>query len=138
MLERQQKRNEIGVPIDAMLLVSVRKLSVRKNHKIGVQALQKLPETYWYVIVGKGDLKENLMNLDQTGRLELLGYRTDIVELLHCSDVFVFPSLQEGLLVAFMEAMACGLPVVCSKIRGNVDLVEQEDGVVFTPYDVEK
>lgn len=100
-------------------------LSVRKNHKVVVEALQELPDDYWYVIVGKGELKDELMALDHTGRLKLLGYRRDIVELLWASDLFVFPSLQEGLPVALMEAMASGINVVASHIRGNVDLIDE-------------
>ena len=47
-------------------------------------------------------------------------------------DIFVFPSLQEGLPVALMEAMACGLPCVASEIRGNVDLInEDKNGYLF-------
>ena len=86
--------------------------------------MQRLPDDYWYVIVGKGDLKDELERIDTTGRLKLLGFRTDIVDLLHASDLFVFPSLQEGLPVALMEAMAAGVNVVASKIRGNTDLVD--------------
>ncbi len=100
-------------------------MSVRKNHKVVVEALQELPDDYWYVIVGKGELKDELMALDHTGRLKLLGYRRDIVELLWASDLFVFPSLQEGLPVALMEAMASGINVVASHIRGNVDLIDE-------------
>lgn len=127
---------EIGVPNDAVLLLSVGELSARKNHKVVVQALQELPENFWYVIVGKGGLREELMGLDHTGRLKMLGYRTDIVDLLHASDVFVFPSLQEGLPVALMEAMTSGLPVVCSRIRGNTDLVDEKQ-CLFEPMDVD-
>ena len=94
LTERQQKRIEIGVPLDAKLLISVGELSTRKNHKVVVQALQELPGNYWYIIVGKGSLRDELESIDHTGRLKLLGYRTDIAELLQCSDVFVFPSLQ--------------------------------------------
>ena len=117
------KRVEIGIPIDAKLLIFVGELSVRKNHKVVVEALQILPDDYWYVIVGKGDLKNELEGLDKTGRLKLLGYRTDVVDLLHASDLFIFPSLQEGLPVALMESMAAGLPCVASDIRGNRDLM---------------
>ncbi len=125
LLAWQQKRTEIGVPWNAKLLISVGELSVRKNHKVVVEALQELPDDYWYVIVGKGELKDELMALDHTGRLKLLGYRRDIVELLWASDLFVFPSLQEGLPVALMEAMASGINVVASHIRGNVDLIDE-------------
>jgi len=123
ILRLQQKRIEIGVPLDCKLLISVGELSVRKNHKVVVKALQKLSDEFWYVIVGKGDLRDELMSLDQTGRLKLLGFRTDIVDLLHCSDLFVFPSLQEGLPVALMEAIVSNIPCIASDIRGNEDLI---------------
>ena len=106
IIKRQEKRAELGVPNDAKLLISVGELSVRKNHKVIVEALQKLLDNSWYIIVSKGELKEELQKIDKTGRLKLLGFRTDIVELLHTSDMFLFPSLQEGLPVALMEAIA--------------------------------
>ena len=59
--------------------------------------------------------------------VRFVGFRKDIHEILQCSDCFVLSSFREGLSVALMEAMSEGLPVVCSKIRGNVDLIE--DGV---------
>lgn len=136
LYKRQVKRKEIGIPFDATLLISVGELSVRKNHRVVVEALQELPDNYWYVIVGKGELKDELEAMDKTGRFRLLGFRTDIVELLHCSDLFVFPSLQEGLPVALMEAMASGLPVVCSRIRGCTDLVEEQGDCMFTPESI--
>lgn len=128
------------MPWDAKLLISVGELSVRKNHKVVVQALNEINnlETY-YIIVGIGDLKDDLESADKTGRLKLLGFRTDIVDLLHCSDLFVFPSLQEGLPVALMEAMACGLPCLASRIRGNIDLMKgQYDGVLFAASDLDE
>ena len=124
ILKRQEKRAEIGIPVDAKLLISVGELSVRKNHKVVVEALQSLPDDYWYVIIGKGQLKERLKAMDNTGRLKLLGFRTDIVELLHSADLFVFPSLQEGLPVALIEALSSGVPCVASNIRGNNDLMD--------------
>ncbi len=96
------------------------------------------PEIY-YIIVGRGKLKDELESADKTGRLKLLGFRTDIVDLLHCSDLFVFPSLQEGLPVALMEAMASGLPCIASRIRGNVDLIEGQDyGDLFSASDIDE
>lgn len=66
--------------------------------------------------------------------MKLLGFRSDIPGLLKSSDLFVFPSLQEGLPVALMEAMSSGIDVICSRIRGNMDLIS--DGY-FEAYDVE-
>ena len=121
-----QKRIELGVPEDAILLLSVGELSARKNHIIIIKAMQNLPDNYWYVIVGQGKLKSDLKGEDKTGRVIFLGYRNDIPELMRCADVFVFPSLQEGLPVALMEAMACKLPCVGSDIRGNRDLLPHD------------
>lgn len=134
---RENKRKEIGVPENARLLISVGELIERKNHKAVVRALQNLPDDYWYVIVGKGELRDELMELDKTGHLILLGFRTDIRELLWSSDLFVFPSVQEGLSVALMEAMSAGLPCIVSKIRGNTDLIKDED-LLFEPNDVQR
>lgn len=140
LLHWQEKRTELGIPLEAKLLISVGELSVRKNHKVVVEALNEIdnPETY-YIIVGRGNLKEELESADQTGRLKLLGFRTDIVDLLHCSDLFVFPSLQEGLPVALMEAMASGLQCIASRIRGNTDLMEgQYHGNLFSASDLDE
>ena len=84
-----------------------------------------------YVAVGLGECEDEdrrlVGELGLEGRVILTGYREDVEELLHMADCFVFPSLQEGLPVSLMEAMAAGVPVVCSAVRGNMDLVT--DGV---------
>lgn len=130
LLKWQLKRKEVGVPLDGKVIISIGELSKRKNHKVVVEALQNLPNNYWYVIVGRGALREKLKEIDSTNRLIFLGYRTDIVDLLDISDIFAFPSLQEGLPVALMEALATGISCVASKIRGNVDLLEKGNGIV--------
>ena len=91
----------------------------------------------YYVIAGKGNLQDHLRalidDLGLTNRVKLLGYRKDIPELCKAADVFLFPSFREGLSVSVMEAMACGLPVICSKIRGNTDLIDENGGELFDP-----
>ena len=61
----------------------------------------------------------------------MLGFRSDVADIFAASDIYVFPSHQEGLPVALMEAMSVGMPVVCSKIRGNTDLIEEGIGGYF-------
>lgn len=130
---RNAKRTEIGLKENDLVLLSVGELIPRKNHEVVIQALAELKNTetytyFQYLICGQGALKEELQQLARDLKVEdkvhFLGYRTDIPQLCNCSDLFVFMSLQEGLPVALMEAMACGLPVVCSNIRGNTDLIE--------------
>lgn len=132
-----EKRREIGLGDDDFVMLNVGELSPRKNQPVAVEALALLPDNVHLVICGQGPDHEALVQLAESlgvaNRLHLLGYRSDIAEIIAASDAFVFPSLQEGLPVAVMEAMACGLPVVASKIRGiDPDLiVDHESGLVL-------
>lgn len=140
--DRNEVRKSMGVPEDCVLLFSIGELNINKNHQVVLKALAKLDnKNVHYAIAGVGDQKENLVNLakelDVENQFHLLGYRTDALKLYHGADIFVFPSFREGLSVSMMEAMASGLPIVCSKIRGNVDLVQNED-VQFSPFDAEE
>ena len=64
--------------------------------------------------------------LGVSDRVIFAGYRTDVIKFYNEADVFLFPSLREGLSVAVMEAMAMGVPVICNDIRGNIDLIEDK------------
>jgi len=135
-IDKAKKREELGIPKDDFVLLSVGELIPRKNHQVVLRALGILKqqgklENIQYIICGQGDKLAELRKLAQTlniaENVHFLGYRRDISEICNASDVFMFMSLQEGLPVALMEAMACGLPAVCTDIRGNSELVE--DGV---------
>ena len=121
-----KKKEELGIPKDAKVLLSVGELSKRKNHQIVIKALAKLKrKDVYYLICGQGKEKENLLSLAEKLNVQrqviLIGYRTDVPELYKIADLFVFPSLQEGLPVALMEALSSGLICIVSNIRGNVD-----------------
>ena len=136
-----EKRRELGIPEDAILLLSVGELIPRKNHETSIRAIATMD--VYYVIVGDGVMCRYLQKLiDELGvsdRVKLLGYRKDVCDLYNAADIFVFPSLQEGLPVSVMEAMACGTPCVASKIRGNVDLLENTEGeFLCTPNNIEE
>lgn len=140
-VNRYEKRKELGIPENATLLISVGELNKNKNHETVIRAVAELKnENIYYIIAGKGGLEGYLNGLIEevglTDRVKLLGYRNDIKELCAISDVFVFPSFREGLSVSVMEAMATGLPVVCSKIRGNTDLIDGDGGKHFNPHSV--
>lgn len=135
------KRNEFGIADDDFFVLCVGELNENKNHKVIIKAIADNPKIKC-VICGIGYLEDELIKLiDDSGlseRVFLAGYRTDIAELMACADVFAFPSFHEGLPVSVMEAMTMGLPVVCSKIRGNVDLIEDGvGGFLCEPTDVE-
>lgn len=142
VVDRKAKRSELRLDEDDFVLVSTGELNDNKNHKTVIHAVHKLNNSrVKYLICGQGTLEEELLHLVQElgleHQIELLGYRSDITEINRIADVFVFPSFREGLSVALMEAMACGLPVVCSNIRGNRDLIEDgKGGFLVEPKDV--
>lgn len=137
-----EKRSEFGFKEEDFIIFTAGQLSKRKNQEVLIKALATIDnKRVKLLICGLGELEEYLMELvKQLGlesRVHLAGYRRDVVELLHMVDCFAFPSLQEGLPVALMESMAAGLPVVCSQIRGNVDLIENEvNGYIVHPDDI--
>ncbi len=133
--KRETLLSEISADENSILLLSVGELSDRKNHSVTIKALSQIKdERVHLVIAGRGEKEGELRflakELGVDGRVHLLGFRTDIAELMKSADIFVFPSLQEGLPVALMEAMACSMPSVCSEIRGNTDLIDGSDGVL--------
>ena len=143
--DRSGYRKNLCYSNEDFVIISVGELSKRKNHEIVIEAIYKLHNlNIKYMIVGKGNLEERLnskiIKYGLQNQVKILGFRTDIPELLKSSDLFVFPSLQEGLPVALMEAMATGMPCLVSNIRGNVDLIDNtidvNKNVTFAPTDL--
>lgn len=142
-VDKAAKRQELGLTEEDFVIMSTGQLSIRKNHEVIIRALAKINEqNVKYLIVGFGELENYLKNLAKElnieDRIVFAGYRNDVKEILHAVDAFAFPSLQEGLPVSLMEAMAVGLPIVCSNIRGNVDLIENNiNGYLYRNDDIE-
>lgn len=135
----KQKKKELGMSENTLILLSVGELNKNKNHETVLQALSKLKDkNFIYLICGRGVLKEYLERKIQELRLEnkakLLGYRRDVIEILKTADLFIFPSKREGLPVSVIEAMAAGLHIIASNVRGNRDLIDKEN--LFEPEDV--
>ena len=125
-------RRELGIPENAEVLLSVGDLNKNKNHRAVLEAMAGMEErNLYYVVCGRGLLKESLEAFTRkkglSDRVRFMGYRSDVAVFYAMADVFVFPSFREGLSVSVMEAMASGKPIICSRIRGNTDMVE--DGV---------
>ena len=131
-----EKRRELGFAQEDFLLLTVAEMTKNKNHTTVLKALgvlKDLPEydRMQYLICGRGEQRQALEaeaeSLGIRDHVHFLGYRHDVPQLCRCSDLFVFMTHREGLPVALMEAMSCGLPTVCSCVRGNTDLID--DGV---------
>lgn len=136
---KKEKRKELGIPEDSLLFLSVGELNENKNHEVVIRAIADM--NVYYIIAGEGDFKQHLQNvindLEIGNTVKLLGYRHDVRELYKAADAFIFPSFREGLSVSVMEAMASGLPVICSNIRGNTDLIDNSGGALFNPHSIE-
>lgn len=133
-------RKQLGIPDNAILLFSVGELNDNKNHELVIRAIKDMD--VYYMIAGQGQKEEFLKDLikknDMEERVRLLGFRTNVSELYSAADIFVFPSFREGLSVSLMESMASGLPCAVSYIRGNVDLISEDGGALFSPDSVEE
>lgn len=135
-------RRELGISEDDIMLLSVGELNENKNHSLVLKAMELLRDPrLHYAIAGIGPQKEVLEKLEKEAdlqdKLHLLGFRTDINDLCHAADLFILPSLREGLCVALMEAIACHTPVLAGKIRGNVDLIKNQESL-FDPHKAEE
>ena len=136
-------REELGLSDNDFIVISVGELNKNKNQKVIIEAIAKLndPQIH-YVLCGKGDQLDNLQNLVKEKNLEnnvhFWGYRKDVVDIVSQADLFAMPSKREGLPVASLEAMYCGLPLVNSNIRGLEDVTENgKSGFTCSPDDVD-
>ena len=130
---REIKRKELNLKETDVALISAGELNTNKNNSVIIEALSNLQnKNVHYFLCGIGPCEDVLKELAQkngiTEQVHFLGYRTDIKELFRAADIFVMPSFREGLSRSIMEAMASGLPCVVSKIRGNVELIEEGKG----------
>ena len=124
--------DSLNIPIESKVMLSVGELNTNKNHIVVLKALKTLPHYFHYVICGDGDNKTKLLkeihHLELDDRVHILGYKKNIYEIMKCCDFFLFPSKREGLSVALMEAMACGMVCIVSNVRGNIDLIDKHLG----------
>lgn len=133
----EEKRKTLSLPKKAIVGIVVGDLNDNKNVETIIKALSLSDERIHIIICGLGPLEEELKSLAKEKgvdhRCHFLGFRTDMKELYKISDMFVFASQREGLPRSTMEAMLAGLPCVVSRIRGNVDLIDEHQGGLFFP-----
>ena len=135
---RKRIRKELGISDKRIVILSVGELNKNKNHESVIRALERI-DNVTYVLVGKGELKDYLSFVaNKCGvDLRMVGFRTDVNDFYSASDIYILPSIREGLNVSLMEAMASSLACLASKIRGNVDLIDEgKGGGLFYPKDI--
>lgn len=131
-------RSEYGISNETFLIGIVAILRAAKRHNDLIDAVKKLSEAHdvKLVIVGEGPQWQNLQERIQKEGLEgmviMTGYRSDTVNILNALDLFVLPSNMEALGTALLEAEACGVPVVGSRVGGIPEALEDGgSGLLF-------
>jgi glycosyltransferase involved in cell wall biosynthesis len=140
---RDRMRRDLRLPDDAVVALSVANLRREKDYpnllRAARLALAQEPRLH-VLAVGQGQLEAEVRALHRELRLgdrcRLLGYRTDVKDLMAAADLFVLASAFEGLPVSIMEAMASGLPVVATAVGGVPEaVVDGETGLLVPPRD---
>lgn len=134
-------RSKLGLKDVHCVLIIVGRLDPPKGHSVVIEALHRVclkKKPVKLLILGDGPYRTHLENICSTLGLNdhvlFLGVRKDVKELLHLSDIFVFPTFSEGMSVALLEAMAVGLPCIASDIGPNREAItHQKTGLLFTP-----
>lgn len=133
-IDKTEKRRELNIPEDAFVLGHVGRFMEQKNHKFLVDVFYEaaiLNEKAFLIMVGAGDsslIEEKLNKLGLGDRYIILRNRTDVNEIMQVMDVFVFPSLFEGLPLVLIEAQASGLKCVAANTI-NVEAFNSEKAI---------
>ena len=140
--EKNGLRMQNGFSVDDFILIYTAEFIPRKNHRLlfdilpGLKA--KIPNLK-VILCGKGELLEYYKDFSAQNKMDYVtftGYTKNVADYCRISDVLVMPSFQEGLPMGMIEAIATGLPVIASNIRGHNDVIE--DGVNGFLLDVHK
>jgi len=138
-------RQDLGIPQQSPLLITVAMLRYPKGIQYMIQALPQILEKYpdiYYLVVGEGVYRPDLvslvkeMGLDE--RVKFTGLRQDIPDLLSAADIFVLPTLTEALPTVLAEAMASRIPIVACEVGGVPEMVKHgQNGLLVPPEDPE-
>ncbi len=138
----KQMREELGISDKSIVIGEVGRLCETKGQHLLIKAAPKVIDRFpnsKIIFVGKDlerdgvyerELIDLAKNLNIENKIIFTGYRDDVIDIINSFDLFVLPSLAEGLPVVILEAMACGIPVVATSVGGNEEIVK--DGVTGT------
>lgn len=134
-------RTILEIKKDDIALICVANFHINKGHKYLLEAFENVYKNnnkIKLLLVGDGDERNNLLNQIKNYASEkniiFLGKRSDVPQLLKISDIFVLPTLFEGMSNAIMEAMASGLPIITTDIPENTELLSNRtSGILIAP-----
>ena len=132
---KEKQKESLGLVANNIIITCISKLRRGKGHEYLLEAFEQLfccskqnkeyptDKQFKLLIVGDGEQKEKLLeqakNYKSKQNILFLGNRDDVKEILHITDIFILPTLGEGMSNALMEAMASGLPIITTNIPEN-------------------
>lgn len=133
-------RRELGLPADAFVVVNVGRLAEQKAQADLVEAAARVHAVHPHLrvlILGEGHLRGALEAQISAAGLQdavrILGFKDNVGEYLAMADAFALPSVDEGLPIALLEAVAAGLPPVCTAVGGIPAVFEDGRSALFVP-----
>lgn len=145
-VDRNRIRSDLGLSAEHQVFAIVATFKKQKGHKYLLEATASLIQEHPNIrllLIGDGELRNELENqvhdLELSRNVMFLGLRTDVPKLLAASDYYILPSLWEGLPVSLVEAMACGLPIIATRVSGTKDvMLHQQTGLLVSPGDAKE
>jgi len=142
---KQDLMKKLGFSPSDRIFINVGRLTPQKNHKLLIESFSAFSEShpgYKLIILGDGSLKEELKSLvrklKKDNEIFLLGNKINVIEYYCISECFISTSYIEGLSIAHLEAMACGLPLLSTKTASAEELIiDGENGFFIPDYSVE-
>jgi glycosyltransferase involved in cell wall biosynthesis len=139
--EKQKIRAELGLPAEGIIVGTIGRLVPEKGQHLLIEAAARLAKNFsnvFYLIVGDGPLRQELQacarNAGLENRVILFGVSDQIPQLLNLMEVFVLPSLSEGLPMVILEAMAAGKPIIATNVGAIPQVLrDHESGLIIEP-----
>ncbi len=125
-VDREKNNHKIGINNKKKNIISICRLVDQKNI-FEIFEIAKNLQMYNFVILGNGYLLDKAKNYIKSKKIKnvyLLGNKKDVFKYLYESDLFLSTSLYEGHPISILEAMSIGLPIVASKVTGNIDTIK--------------
>ena len=137
----KELRKELSIEEDAYIAAVVANMNYEiKGHRYLIEAAKILKDkniNLKIILVGDGALKDSLItqakNLEVDDMLIFLGYRNDVHDILSSINMFILPSLSEGLSIAILEALRAKLPIVATNVGGNPEIITNGENGILVP-----
>ena len=128
------------ISLDSKWVITVAELHKNKGLKFGIEAFAKIKNPPIWIIIGEGEEREILeMQISKTelnDKVFLIGYIENAAQLLKAGDVFLLPSIKEGLPYVLLEAEQAGLPIIATSVGGISEYFDKNDNLIVKSKDV--